>query len=464
MSVALAFGLRAPFWRSPLTADEGGYAEVARLWDRGAVLYDGIWVDRPQGLLLTFRALLHLGGGSAESIRLFAAVIAISVLLATMFLALRWGGSIEAAATGLLLATAGASPFIESFTLAGELVASLPSVLALIAFTAYLRTRAELLLVLTGLLTGCAVLIKQSAFDAGLAAIVFLLLTRRGRATRAVALLVLGALVPVAIAAATAPQLGDWWQAVVGYRAQGDSLLTGSVLNRIGDFAASLLPAAKALALPAVLAAAGWRRAPLLARLWLVATVPGVLGGGNFHPHYYLQVAPPLAILGALGVRRLLADRSPRYAVASVCAALVTLALTAPLWFASGSAQARAIWPDDPHLVHQAELASFVRTHTEPWQTVHVLWAAADVHYLADRSPTLPYLWYRNVQAVPGALALARRTLVERKPALVVLLHPPSAVDTSGRTSEILRRYYRPYARVDGVPILRPRETAAVRS
>src|SRR6476659_5430870 len=54
LAACLAFLLRLPYVTVPLTADEGGYAEVARLWARGAALYDrvdGIWVDRPQGLL-----------------------------------------------------------------------------------------------------------------------------------------------------------------------------------------------------------------------------------------------------------------------------------------------------------------------------------------------------------------------------------------------------------------------------
>src|SRR5438876_2019577 len=42
----LAVTLRVPFWGAPLTADEGGYAEAARLWSRGWQLYTDVWVDR----------------------------------------------------------------------------------------------------------------------------------------------------------------------------------------------------------------------------------------------------------------------------------------------------------------------------------------------------------------------------------------------------------------------------------
>src|SRR2546421_12145246 len=88
LAVVLAVLVRLPFWKAPLTADEGGYAEVARLWSRGATLYGGAWVDRPQGLVLVFRAL-HLFGGSPLAMRAAAAVVAAPVVAATMLLTLR---------------------------------------------------------------------------------------------------------------------------------------------------------------------------------------------------------------------------------------------------------------------------------------------------------------------------------------------------------------------------------------
>ncbi|MCA1706234.1 MAG: hypothetical protein LC808_24410, partial [Actinobacteria bacterium] len=62
----------------PLTSDEGGYAVVTRLWSDGAELYDEAWADRPQGLLLVFRAVLVLGS-STETVRLAAVAVALLV-------------------------------------------------------------------------------------------------------------------------------------------------------------------------------------------------------------------------------------------------------------------------------------------------------------------------------------------------------------------------------------------------
>jgi hypothetical protein len=390
--------------------------------------------------------------------RVTAAAVAALVVAATMLLTLRLArGRITAATAGLLAATVGASPFVESFTLSGELLASLPAVLSLLCFSAYLRKRTLAWLLLAGLLTGTAVLVKQSAFDAGLAAVAFLLWRERRRGLAPAGVLVSAALVPVAIAAVSAARLNEWVYAVVGYRFDGDLLLSGSGSARLHQLWLSLPPAAKALGLLTVLAAVGWRRSPPLARFWLGAAAVGVLGGGNFHPHYYLQLVPPLSLLGAVGVRTLWQARW-RPALAVACAgAIATLALALPVALASPAAQAEAIWPHDPHLVHDGALARYVRAHTRARDRVLAVWADANLYYLANRRPAVRYLWARNLASVPGALTTVHRVLAARRAALVLIVQPPAKLDPSGRTARLLRREYRRVARVRGVSVYRSR-------
>ncbi|HYY65438.1 MAG TPA: hypothetical protein VE688_12525 [Gaiellaceae bacterium] len=399
--------------------------------------------------------------------RATAAAVAALVVAATMLLTLRLArGRITAVTAGLLAGTVGASPFIESFTLSGELLASLPAVLSLLCFCFYLegrdrgwaRNRLLLTLAGSGVLTGIAVLIKQSAFDAGLAAIVFLLWRERRRGVAPASLLLAGALVPIGIAAASAARLSDWLYAVVGYRFQGDSMVTGSIPARVHQLWLSLPPAGKALGILAVLAAVGWRRSPLLARIWLGAGVLGVLGGGNFHPHYYLQLVPPLSLLAAVGVRTLWLS-APRPAIAAAgAAAVATLALAMPVAWANPTRQAETIWPRDPHLVHDAVLARYVRAHTLAGQRVLAVWADADLYYLADRRPAVRYLWSRNVASIPGALQAVHRALATRRAALVLVVQPPASLDPSGRTAVLLRREYRRVARIGGAAIYRTKK------
>ncbi len=455
-AAALAVLLRLPFLHAPLTADEGGYAEAARLWARGDTLYRDIWVDRPQGLLFAFRAVVA-AGSSPDVIRVAALLVGAAVVVATFFLALRLVSRTAAIAAALLMATAGASPFVESFTLAGELVASLVAVLALLVFPSYLRSRRLAWLLLAGFLGGCALMVKQSAFDALLAMVAYLVWTERRRALGPALTLVGAAAFPVVAGALSAVTFHRWWFAVVGYRGSGDSIVTGSFVHRLDLLANSLPSAARGLGLLAVLAVVGWRGSPLLVRLWLGAAALGVIGGGNFHYHYYLQLVPPLSILAGAGVAAIIAGRRRVLAAIAAGVAIATVAVTAPVWFDSAAAQAKAIWPDDTHLRHDAALVRYVDTHTRPGQKLLLLWGAADVYYLADRAPAIPYMWERNVQSIPGVLDRARRTLAAREPALVAAVQKPGAADPSGRTAAILASAYRLAAVVDGVPVYVPR-------
>ena len=116
---------------------------------------------------------------------------------------------------------------------------------------------------------------------------------------------------PVVVAALSAPNLHDWWYAMVTYRDQADSIVTGSLSARLDVAWHSLGAAARGLGVLALLAVMGWRRWPLLAVLWLAFATIGVVGGGNFHNHYYQQMAPPLALLAGIGGAELLAAAQP---------------------------------------------------------------------------------------------------------------------------------------------------------
>jgi 4-amino-4-deoxy-L-arabinose transferase-like glycosyltransferase len=454
LAAALAAAVRLPFVHAPLTADEGGYGEVARLWAGGARLYDQAWVDRPQGLLLVFRAILHVENGSTAAIHVAAAVVGALVVVAVMALAHRTAGRIPAIAAGLLLAAFGSSPLIESFTLSGELLASLPAVLSLVAFVAYLRRGGVVWLVVCGLLTGAAVLLKQSGFDGGLAAVVYLLACRRRAGVVPAAVVVGAAVVPVAVAAISAPSFSDWWYAMVTYRGQGDSIVSGSLSGRLSQFWDTFPTAVRAFAPMILLTAYGWRRSPVLMRIWLGTAALAVVGGGNFHAHYYIQLAPPLAVLAGVGVKRALDRRSGLIAGVAAGLAVWSLAATVPLWFDSPAAQARAVFPNDAHLQHDGDVVRYVRAHTRPGQRIFVMWAAANVYYLADRPPAVRYMWYRNIQAIPGALGEVRRALASTdRPKLVVGEQSPASLDPGGETARLLREHYRLATTIDGVPI-----------
>jgi hypothetical protein len=67
-------------------------------------------------------------------------------------------------------------------------------------------------------------------------------------------------------------------------------------------------------------------------------------------------------------------------------------------------------------------------------------------------------MWFRNIQAVPGALDRVHAALESaHPPSLVVAEQDPGSLDSSGVTAVLLARGYRLAATVEGVPIYRAR-------
>ena len=250
---------------------------------------------------------------------------AIAVVLGLLIT--RVAGRRAGAAAALLSGLLSSAPVIEGFTANGELMATLPA-LAALALTARWHARGGLrVMFAAGLFAGAGVLVKQSGYDGGLAAGLWLLLSAwRGwrpaaDALRALAALALGVALIVGAAALHGALTGfhDWWFAVADYRLSVESVATGSVSERFSLFTDSLRTAG-----PVVGALDGARPARPLARrcdgprrcscaIWFVLSLTGFALGGLFHGHYYVGPLTPLCALAAL---TLAARAAPRLGLA----------------------------------------------------------------------------------------------------------------------------------------------------
>ena len=397
-------------------------------------------------MLVVFRILLSAGITTSVGLRLCAALSAAMLVVLAFSIGGLAGGRLSALVAGVLAATAGASPFIEGFTLSGELIASVLASAAVLAFAWHEKTDRLDWLIVAGVAAGGAWMVKQSFFDAAVAIAICLC----GGSWRRAGVFALAVAAPILAGVLGSGDPAAWYRDVIGYGLHASG---GEVLGRrLTSFDSSLAPAAKALLPAAILAALGWRHAPRLYRLWLVLALLGVLSGGNFHEHYYLQLVVPLSVVAAC----LAVSVRLRAALVGV-AAVAAVAVAIPLWGDTDSAQARAIWPADHHLQSDRAVARYVSQHTTSSQRIYVLWAAADIYYLADRRPMSGYLWLRNVQSIKGAVAGIRNQLAAGRAALVVVEQPAAAADPSGRTRAVLDRRYRRVATIERVPIYRLR-------
>ena len=164
-AAVLAALLRAPFIFTGLSTDEGGYAYVAQQWSRGAKLYDTAWLDRPQGLLLTYRALLGIDS-SGWTIRLGMVLAGAIITVALGLLGSQLIGRTAGIAAAWIYAVVGVAPHLEGMTFNGELLASVPSTVAIaLAVFWWRRSKSLWWLAGSGLLAGVALTMKQSGID-----------------------------------------------------------------------------------------------------------------------------------------------------------------------------------------------------------------------------------------------------------------------------------------------------------
>lgn len=479
-AVAAIMAMRARFLFTPVTTDEGGYFGVARAWARGAVLYRDAWVDRPQGLLVTFRALDALGLGSPVGIRLMATAFCLLAVVACGDIAASLAGEkfgrttprvgerarwIAALAVGVLLSV----PQIEGFIANGELMGGALGALALAAMlrAAWNRTSPHLWLCLVaGLAGGCAVSLKQSSFDAFVGALAALAVAwRRHRwsmptALRAAGATAAGALMPVAAMAVHGAATGwdRWWSAVAGYRLSQRNTAAGADWDLLATTARIAAPVMMPIVAIVVVAGAvlllGRRLSPgaiIVFKVWTAAGALAFFTGGHFHRHYWLIVMFPLGT--ALGVLLGRLRRPDLAAVALVAAMIAPLTMTAAAMTIDRTRVGTEL-SGDSRVDRNEVVADWLESRNAIDESVYALCASAGLYGLLTSDPPYPYLWFDGVRNFPGASArLVSLLNGNAAPRYVVQYQSPGRCDPSGRIEAALGAHYSQVAVVAGLPV-----------
>jgi hypothetical protein len=182
-----------------------------------------------------------------------------------------------------------------------------------------------------------------------------------------------------------------------------------------------------------VLGAVAWRepstRRPAVAgAAWLLAAWAFSRSTGRAYPHYFVGVAPPLALLIGAGVD-VVARRAPqaRVAVAAVALGVACLPLALDGWRAALSipAERRYMGLDVQPLKSVDEAAALVRRITGPEDRVFVATGGGSpggqfLYWLADRRPA--YRIFYPADVVPPRYAEVSAALARRPPDVLVLI------------------------------------------
>ena len=486
-TVALLLGAaltRLPYLGVPISADEGGYATAAFWWARGDELYSDITITRPQGIFVIFRLIDALGLGSTVGIHLFAAAwVALAALVLCRAVGEVWGRPAGLASASLFVAVMG-TPWVQGYSANAELFMTLPLLLGL---WAVLRAdsfplsdrRARVWLLASGVAGALALLVKPSGV--ALLALAAVWVLRRWRTERAStgewltaeACLLLGwaaGILPALLhGLLTAPD--RYLHAVLLYRMSQDSLIDGAFARQLTYFITNSLYILGHL--PILLLAPfglglaahdGDRRRRDFLLLWMVTALGGVALGGNWFLHYYQQLLPPAAVAVALAGRHVLRRPIGLLRFAAVCIATVGLLISlGPLLQAFTKGVAASDLPEwEPGVSAAAPVAAYVAAHSQPTDSIYVVYDHADIYYLAQRRPAARWLHFRELARTPGAFEeqVARMANPTTAPRYVV---EAQAFDRWGFDPDrelrgIVARDYLLEATIGGVPIYRRRD------
>jgi hypothetical protein len=306
-----------------------------------------------------------------------------------------------------------------------------------------------------GAAVACAFLAKQTG-GAVLVPVAWLL-WQAGADRRGLLRLGVGLCGPVVAAAWVTHPAGFLFWTVTGSGTYAS--FTGSELHVLlrGSTNATILAAACAGIIPPVV------RVLRIARtgstdlwLWLASAAGAVLAGFHFFGHYYLQLTPPLALLGTAALQILPRERTwtAVSVSAGACALFLAWGLLAPR----------------PELAHATRLAESVRAHTGPQDKVLFWGIHPEAYWLADRTPASRYLTAglltnysggRNgprvgeSYAVEGSWRVFRRELREHPPAIIVddSRGKPFAPERMPSLRRVLAKGYEPVRRVEGAVV-----------
>ncbi len=399
--LAICLARASSFVFGVVNIDETDFALIARVLNQGGVMYRDVVEMKPPLVYVAFlpSAWTHFSLWPAR-------VVGVLVLFATCLvlrrLALAWGYGQRA---GWLCAWAGLlATLCELPSVNAVLLMNLPSALALLALVRARRTEALRWALLAGTWAGIASLVKQQAGILLVALVVGALWPTPGAGVptasvgtrlRSLTLLLGGFLAPWLLALAVFSALGARADFLEWNFFRNVQYVAGTADAPWGRLAASVAlcillatPLLWVLALREALRPWDAVRAMLVSAL-LLTWVPVSLGG-RFYEHYFLQFAPPLAVLAGVSADRLLS----RWGTLSRLWRGTTVSLLLlPVLGSIGWGFLRGFLGEYPAQEPRTrEVAAWLRAHAAPGDRLFVWGHYTPLYWLSELDPGTRYL------------------------------------------------------------------------
>ncbi len=459
--LALGLAFRAGALDLPLDRDEGAYGYIGANLASGTIPYRDAFDHKPPGVYV-FYAFASLGPDKVTAVRLATDILFAVSLLLIFTISARIYGRAAGLVAALAWAALGNSFRIEAARANTEQIMVPFLLLAVWSFQKGLGKSSPYWLLASGFASGIALLIKQVAVLPALVLLGFLVLraiSQRNwrRSTVEIGAATAGAAIPVlatVIYFGAAGALDDLYFAVVQYNSMYVRAYWEAGGARLDNFDPILTPWAYAalgflFSYPFIKRRnGGWG---LLIVTWTLANLAGAKMGLRDFPHYFVPVVPGIAILAGAYIS----------SVSERLAALIRGASWLRPALAIGVAMGLFVWQAEEYVdfyfrstpaemakvefggegehtfACSEEVASYIRTSTQPEDEILVWANEAQVYFLSERQAASRYIYTYPFAFIPDGAATIESDFLTRRPRLVVTYSEDSPM---GGPYELLAR------------------------
>jgi len=441
-ALVLTWILRMKFWGQPFEMDEGVYGYMGWGIHQGLIPYKDMYTNKPPGMWLIHGLLFLFVGPTALNIKVFASVVTLGTILAVFFVVRKIADQQAGIMAALLYGIFSSGPNIQGGGVNSEVFMVLPYTLAAYSLVRAVEAGERKHYLLFGLFTGLACTFKQVAV-VNLFWVALYLCFRiaqardwnmRARAVTDGLWVAAGAMLPwlpFVIYFFLNDALGKFyfWMVISNFSYIGDGY---QKLPTFTIFLGSLKSVLSENSLLWLLALAGiaWRwekseesrnggfhyapqlwqkTASGLMAIWPLFSMVGIALGGRFFGHYYIQIIPPLAVLGGLGLRSLTRKirtqgveffRRPTVIVLTgvfACSLFLFVVTDAPFYLKYDVIQISHRQYDSPVFAVTRFIGKYLRDHTQKDDFVYVWAVNPEINFYALRKSPSPILVHHNL-------------------------------------------------------------------
>ena len=393
----------------PLERDEGEYAYIAQQLLQGVLPYTESHSMKFPGIYFVYAGILAIFGQSPVAIHLSL----LFVNLATAFLLFLLGRNLLSESAGIVagvsFAVLSLSPALQGVWANSEHFVLLPAVGGILLLRMARDQPARFFF--SGLLLGCALLIKQHAIFFCLFGMMYLgsrVVTQSQSFKKpflSVGLFAAGGLSPIIFTVFLYEITGNFsafWFCTVQYASEYVSMTSPGLgfQNFKYNFAQILESNFPILWLSLLgLASVAWRKGGYLFLIgFFVCSFLAITPGLYFRPHYFLLWMPALSLLAGAGFASLVSIASSRLKTV-IPVAILTLVLGLPVlmqkefFFTLPVIKAtRLIYGLNP-FAESLEIAKYIREHSQKNDKVAVLGSEPQIYFYSDRKSATRHLY-----------------------------------------------------------------------